>query len=111
MAFHSDPEGHPDVLTIPANGGQPQMLRPRGGGFPSFSRDGRSIYLAANDGRILKMPVSGGPPVEMTSTTGAIPIESYDGANLYYLEAAQRPSAVWRLPLAGELRRRFSMAS
>ena len=37
----------------------------------------------------------------MTSTTGAIPIESYDGANLYYLEAAQRPSAVWRLPLAG----------
>jgi hypothetical protein len=39
--------------------------------------------------------------VKLTETPGAIPIESYDGRDLYYVEAAERPSSLWRLPLAG----------
>jgi hypothetical protein len=107
LTFHSDPEGHPDVLTIPSNGGTPRILMPgpRGGGYPSFSRDGRWIYFAGLNAeghiRIQKMPASGGAAVEVTSTVGAIPIESYDGRDLYYLEAAERPSALWRLPVTG----------
>ena len=107
IAFHSDPEGHPDVLTIPADGGRWQVLLPgpRGGGYPSYSRDGQSIYLTGPDVdgelRLLKVPASGGTPVALTTGTGAIPIESYDGRDVFYLDAAERPSALWRLPVAG----------
>ena len=107
IAFHSDPEGHPDVLTIRANGGSPRVLMPgpRGGGYPSFSRDGQWIYFAGpvNDGqfRIQKIAAAGGTPVAVTEAAGAISIKSYDGRDLYYLEAAERPSALWRLPVSG----------
>jgi hypothetical protein len=30
-----------------------------------------------------------------------VSIESYDGRDLYFIEAADRPSSVWRAPLAG----------
>ena len=107
LTFHSDPEGHPDVLTVHANGGKPKILMPgpAGGGFPSFSRDGQWIYFsgtnAAGQPRIQKIPVSGGTPVDITDTPGAVSIESYGGGDLYFLETAPRPSALWRLPLAG----------
>jgi hypothetical protein len=32
---------------------------------------------------------------------GALPIESHDGRDLYYVEAVERPSSLWRLPLTG----------
>ena len=107
IAFHSDPVGHPDVLTIPADGGQFRVLLPgpRGGGYPSYSRDGRSIYFTGPDVdgqlKVLKVSASGGTPVAITAGIGAIPLESYDGRDVYYLEAAERPSAVWRMPTAG----------
>ena len=78
---------------------------PRGGGYPSYSRDGQSIYLTGPDVdgelRLLKVLASGGTPVALTTGTGAIPIESYDGRDVFYLDAAERPSALWRLPVAG----------
>jgi Tol biopolymer transport system component len=107
LTFHSDPEGHPDVLTIPANGGKHQILipGPDGGGFPSFSRDGQWIYFsgtnAAGQPHIRKMKTSGGSPVDVTNIPGTVSIESYGGGDLYFLETAPRPSALWRLPLAG----------
>jgi dipeptidyl aminopeptidase/acylaminoacyl peptidase len=106
LAFHSDPEGHPDVLTIPANGGAPRVLMPgpAGGGFPSFSRDGRWIYFAevnaSGQPRIRKIPVSGGESLEVTNIPGTLSIEASDGA-LYFLETAPQPSALWRLPAGG----------
>ena len=107
LAFHSDPEGRPDVLTIPASGGRPQLLTagPVGGGYPSYSRDGRAIYFAgANaDGqlRVNRIPVSGGEVTVITPSIGALPVESYDGTAVFYVEAAERPSSLWRHPLAG----------
>ena len=107
LAFHSDPEGHPDVLTVPASGGRPRVLTtgPIAGGYPSYSRDGRYIYFTGPDAtgqfRVLKIPASGGSPVAVSQATAVLPIESYDGASVFYLEAAERPSALWRQPVAG----------
>jgi eukaryotic-like serine/threonine-protein kinase len=89
LAFHSDPEGHADVLTIPASGGKPRILMPgpAGGGFPSFSRDGKWIYFSgidsANQAGIFKMPVAGGTALTVVAMLGAVPIESYEGRDLF----------------------------
>jgi hypothetical protein len=32
---------------------------------------------------------------------GSISLESHDGRDLYYIEATERPSSLWRLPLSG----------
>ncbi|HEV8575380.1 MAG TPA: hypothetical protein VGR43_11810, partial [Dehalococcoidia bacterium] len=73
--------------------------------FPSFSRDGQWIYLSqfrsGREARICKMPASGGAAVQVTNNLGAIAIESHDGRDLYYIEAVDRPSSLWRLPLTG----------
>jgi hypothetical protein len=47
------------------------------------------------------MPASGGAAVQVTNNAGTIAIESYDGRDLYYVGATDRPSSLWRLPLAG----------
>jgi dipeptidyl aminopeptidase/acylaminoacyl peptidase len=108
IAFHGDPEGRPDVLVIPAAGGNSTIVTRdmANGGFPSFSRDGKWIYFTVvqrdtREPRIWKRPVSGGAAVQVTPNAGTLAIESPDGGDLYYLEAVERPSALWRLPLAG----------
>jgi Tol biopolymer transport system component len=106
IAFHGDPEGRPDVLMVPAEGGKAQILTATvfSAAFPSFSRDGRFLYLCRWQGpetRIWKMPVTGGPPEPVTSDPGFVPIESPDGRHLYYVSAADRPSPLWRVPVAG----------
>lgn len=108
IAFHGDPQDRPDILTVPANGGTPTILTkglPEGGGYPSFSRDGRSVYFSAGlkegESRIWKMPVSGGgAPIQVTKNRGEIAIEGADGY-LYYVDAVGRPGVVWRMPAAG----------
>jgi dipeptidyl aminopeptidase/acylaminoacyl peptidase len=103
IAFHSDPEGHPDALTVPASGGKVRIVTPgdQTGSFPSFSRDGMSIYYTAREPGIWKMAVSGGEAVKLVNRRAAVSVESYDGRDLYFLEATAQPSAVWRQPLAG----------
>ena len=48
IAFHGDPDGRPDVLVVPARGGQPRNITKStsGAAYPSFSRDGQWIYFA-----------------------------------------------------------------
>ena len=106
ITFHGDPQGRPDVLVVPARGGEPRVLTSSlpGGGFPNFSRDGRWIYLSIIDKgepRIWKIPAEGGTPVQVTRNAGTLAIESRDGRHLFYNEATNRPSAVWRQPLDG----------
>jgi eukaryotic-like serine/threonine-protein kinase len=102
IAFHGDPDARPDVLVVPAGGGKPKTMTTNtdGGAFPAFSRDGRWIYFSNKDG-IAKMPLSGGAVVQVTKNPGSISIESPDGRDLYYAEAADRPSALWRVALTG----------
>lgn len=107
IAFHGDPQDRPDILTVPASGGTPTILTkglPEGGGYPSFSRDGRWVYFSAGlkqgEARIWKMPVAGGTPIQVTKNMGSISIEGADGY-LYYVDAASRPGVVWRMPADG----------
>jgi dipeptidyl aminopeptidase/acylaminoacyl peptidase len=106
VTFHGDPEGHADVLVMSADNGRPRILTTNtpDDGFPSFSRDGKWIYLCSTRGkvrRVSKIPVSGGPEVQITNDVGSIALESLDGRDLYYVEATERASSLWRLPLAG----------
>jgi Tol biopolymer transport system component len=106
IAFHGDPDGRPDVLVVPTDGGSPRIMTATmpNGGFPSFSRDGQWIYFTVvrnGEARIWKIPASGGAAVQVTNNAGALAIESHDGRDLYYVEAAERPSSLWRLPPIG----------
>ena len=104
IVFHSDPRGRPDVLVVPANGGQLRVVTEKfeGGAYPNFSRDGRWIYFANNrDFKIWKIAVSGGEPVPVTTTTGSIAIESVDGRDLYYASEAVQRATLWKQPLSG----------
>lgn len=103
IAFHSDPQGRPDVLVIPAQGGVPRTITAdfEGGAFPSFSRDGRWIYFTAEmQQRIWKIAIAGGKPVPVTSGGGSLALESVDGRDLYYLDG-RAPASLWRQPLSG----------
>ena len=106
IAFHGDPADRPDVLVVPSEGGTARILTANifSGAFPSFSRDGRSLYFCRWEGpetRIWKMPVNSGPPLRITEDPGFVPIESPDGRFLYYVSAADRPSTLWRMPVDG----------
>ncbi len=106
IAFHGDPEGRPDVLVVPARGGQPRNITKgtTGAAYPSFSRDGQWIYFAAGgergESRIWKMTLRGGASVQVTDNAGAIAIESY-GGDLFYVDTTNGPGTVWRRPQGG----------
>lgn len=108
IAFHSNLESQWDVYTIRAAGGKPHRLTadPALDALPSFSRDGKWIYFCSNrTGQqlqtIWKVPAAGGEAIQVTRSAGQAPLESPDGAYLYYVETLDRPSALWRLPVAG----------
>ena len=103
IAFHGDPDGRPEVFLVPAAGGRPRTLI-KDAAYPTFSRDGQWIYVAApresGELRICKIPAGGGDLVQVTTNTGTLAIESYDG-DLYYVDATDRPGSLWRLPAGG----------
>jgi Tol biopolymer transport system component/DNA-binding winged helix-turn-helix (wHTH) protein len=106
VAFHGDPIGRPDVIVVPARGGDPRTLTASmpNGGFPTFSRDSRWIYFCVvRDGekRIWKMPLEGGGAVQVTSNESTMALESHDGRDLYYVAARERTSSLWRQSLSG----------
>lgn len=107
IVFHGDPDARPDVLVVPVRGGRPQVLTSThpNAAFPSYSRDGRRIYFtvvqAGGEARIWTMPAHGGQAVQVTTSASAMAIEARDGRDLYYVEAVDRTSALWRMPLAG----------
>ena len=47
------------------------------------------------------MPSSGGEAIRLTTNFGNVPVESMDGKYLYYLESVDKPSPLWRIPVAG----------
>jgi Tol biopolymer transport system component len=106
IAFMGDPEGRPDVIVVPANGGRPRILSAKlpMAALPRFSRDGRWIYFCQMHGtvrQVWKMPATGGDAIKVTNGPAGAPVESPDGRDLYYLDAPDLSGALWRLPLAG----------
>jgi hypothetical protein len=71
--------------------------------LPSWSRDGGSLYFAANRNgswQVWKKSIDGGLAVQITKAGGYASVESVDGKTLYY---AKGPgvSGIWRVPVEG----------
>ena len=95
----------PDVLLVPAEGGNPRIVTANlfSAAFPSFSREDGPCTSVDGTGR---RHVSGkcrspGAARSRHADPAIVPIESPDGRDLYYVTAADRPSALWRMPVAG----------
>ena len=107
----SEPDGNWDIYTVDAAGGVPRRLTadPAFDNFPSWSRDGRSIYFRSmRSGRseVWRMPADGGAAVQMTTTGGASAWESWDGETLYYtrhdgLREGDRMPPLYAQPVKG----------
>lgn len=100
-------DGRWDIYVIDAAGGQPRQLiaDPADENFPTWSRDGKSIYFASNrtgNYEIWRMPAAGGQSVQVTHGGGTEPVEAPDGKTLYY----SRGGAVFAMSLAGGFERR-----
>lgn len=106
IAFHSNPEGRPQVYLVPAAGGKTRNLssNPAAEGFPNFSRDSRWIYMFSNrnggDFAIWKIDAGGGShDIQLIKSNGGMSIESPDGSYVYYVENDNSP--IWRVPASG----------
>ncbi len=70
--------------------------------LPSWSRDGRWIYLAAFRSRatdgIWKIPAQGGQPILVTPRGNLLAQESPDGRTLYYSRIS---GGIWKMPVDG----------
>lgn len=102
IVFVSDVEGERKLFTVSSVGGTPQRLRAVSvrDTFPSWSHDGKYIYLTSrrtNVAQVWKMAAAGGEPRQVTRGGGQLALESPDGKNLYY----KKGSAVWRVPVEG----------
>ncbi len=108
IAFHSNVDGQWEVYIVPASGGKPRNLTTHSAtdDFPSFSRDGHSIYFSSNRSgdpyqTVWKLPVSGGDAVQLTKTAAFAPQQSPDGAYVYYVETLDGASPLLRVPTSG----------
>jgi len=108
VVFHSNVDGQWDVYVVAAAGGRPRRVtdHPTSDDFPSFSRDGRSIYFSSNRGggqqqSLWKVAVAGGNPTQVAARAAYAAQESPDSAHVYYVETIDAPSALWRMPVTG----------
>jgi Tol biopolymer transport system component len=108
IAFHSNEAGQWDVYIVSVAGEKPRRLtdHPAADDFPSFSRDGKWVYFSSDRAggqqqSIWKVAVTGGDAKQVTTRAAYAPQESPDGAHIYYVETIDRPSALWRMPVAG----------
>jgi Tol biopolymer transport system component len=72
------------VDTVDLRGGAPRLVTPDGL-VPSWSRDGKWIYISSNrshNSQVWKAPASRGSPVQVTTQGGHAALESLDGSPL-----------------------------
>jgi hypothetical protein len=100
-AAHED--RRPEVFLVPAAGGRPKTII-KDAAYPTFSRNGQWIYVAAPRESGERCEFARYQPAVVTwcrwPPTGTLAIESYDG-DLYYVDATDRPGSLWRLPAGG----------
>jgi DNA-binding winged helix-turn-helix (wHTH) protein len=84
---------------------------------PSWSRDGKFIYFASNQGaswgredsEIWKVPAAGGQPIQITRRGGFSAFESADGQTLYYAKSRYENPEIWSVPVGGGTESRVSL--
>jgi Tol biopolymer transport system component len=111
LAFDCQGEnGRWDIWTIDADGGSPRRLTqgPGDENNPSWSRDGRFIYFAAQPegavspaSNVWRVPTAGGAAEQITQGGGGSPSESIDGKTLYFMRRVSEPSPLLALPVTG----------
>ncbi|MFN0168198.1 MAG: hypothetical protein ACKV22_17370 [Bryobacteraceae bacterium] len=107
MVFECRNENNDDICAVPAGGGVTRRLtrHPATDRFPSWSRDGRSIYFSSNRTgslQVWKAPADGTETgaVQVTNGGGISPVESVDGAMVYFGRQGP-PGTVWKVPAGG----------
>ena len=97
-------DGHWKIFRIDAAGGQPSILTdsPADENLPSYSRDGKWIYLCSNrTGRyeIYRIAADGGEARQLTNDGGFEALESSNGQTLYYTKGWY--TGIYSRPVAG----------
>lgn len=120
IAFDSDGRfGRSGIFLVSADGGTIRALveDDSNNSVPSWSRDGRFIYFASNQGthwgsednEIWKVAVAGGQPVQITRHGGFSGFESADGQTLYFAKSRYENPEIWCVPVNGGTESRVSL--
>jgi Tol biopolymer transport system component len=100
-------ENNDDICSVPAGGGAVRRLTrdPARDLLPSWSRDGKWIYITSNRSgtlQIWKVPSDGSErgAVQLTKGSGFNAVESVDGETVYF-SRERTASSVWKIAAAG----------
>jgi len=95
------------VYTVPAVGGTPRQITPRGPSYlHSWSPDGRTLLFTGqrnNDFDIYRVPANGGKEVRLTASPGLDDGPEYtpDGQYIYFNSARTGTMQIWRMRADG----------
>jgi Tol biopolymer transport system component/DNA-binding winged helix-turn-helix (wHTH) protein len=106
LAFDYRQSQHSEIYVVDVHGSSPQRVTTFPGAdnvIPSWSRDGRWIYFASNQGKksfqLWRVPANGGVPLQVTKDGGFAAFESFDGRFVFYTKRSQR--GIWKVPRDG----------
>jgi TolB protein len=91
------------VYTVPASGGQPRQITPRGPSYlHSWSPDGQSLLFTGERNKnfdIYRVPAAGGPEVRLTTAPGLDDGPEYtpDGQYIYFNSNRTGTMQIWRM--------------
>ncbi|MBJ6144785.1 TolB family protein [Hymenobacter sp. BT559] len=92
---------------VPATGGQPRQLTPRGPSYlHSWSPDAKHLLFTGERNQnfdIYRVPAAGGPEVRLTTATGLDDGPEYtpDGQYIYFNSNRNGPMQIWRMRADG----------
>jgi Tol biopolymer transport system component len=106
IVFNSRIEGQSAIYLLELTEGTVRRLTPAGlrGRWPSWSRDGRSIYYSSDStGRyeLWKMGADGSGPVQITRDGGLAGQESVDRRWVFYTKGGGTTPSLWKTPVRG----------
>jgi Tol biopolymer transport system component len=107
VVFECQDESNADICAVQSNGGTVRRLtrNPARDSLPSWSRDGKWIYITSNRSgtfQIWKVPSDGTEvgAIQLTRGGGFASVESADGRTVYFART-QLSSSIWRVAAGG----------